>query len=49
MQEYAEEIQKLHRDLKASREKNGIYLTEDSYRCALLFLPSNTEQPKNVL
>ena len=32
LQEYTEEIEKLRRDLQASREKNGFYIAEDNYK-----------------
>ena len=31
MQEYTEEIEKLKRDLVATREKNGIFLSQENY------------------
>ena len=32
MQEYTEEIERLRRDLYASRDKNGIFLSEETYK-----------------
>lgn len=32
MKEYNEEIEKLRKDLQASRDKNGIFINEDNYR-----------------
>ena len=31
LQEYTEEIERLRRDLQASRDKNGIYLAQENY------------------
>jgi len=31
LKEYTEEIDKLKRDLMAARDKNGIYLAEETY------------------
>ena len=31
MQEYTEEIERLRKDLQASRDKNGIYLAQENY------------------
>lgn len=31
LKEYNEEIERLRRDLQATREKNGIYIAEDNY------------------
>lgn len=31
MQEYTQEIEQLKRDLASTREKNGVYLTPESY------------------
>ena len=30
--EYTEEIERLKRDLTATREKNGVYITEENFR-----------------
>jgi kinesin family protein 11 len=32
LQEYAQEIEKLRRDLQAAREKHGIYLAQENYK-----------------
>ena len=32
LQEYLEEIDKLHRDLQAAREKNGFFVAEENYK-----------------
>ena len=32
MKEYIEEIKCLKRDLAAAREKNGVYISEESFR-----------------
>ena len=31
LQEYTEEIERLKKDLAATREKNGVYLSSESY------------------
>lgn len=32
MKQYTEEIEKLRRDLLASRDRNGVYLADENYR-----------------
>lgn len=34
IKEYNDEIERLRKDLVASRDKNGIFINEDNYRCA---------------
>ncbi|EDV22951.1 uncharacterized protein TRIADDRAFT_28287 [Trichoplax adhaerens] len=38
IKEYTEEIERLRKDLVASREKNGIYLSEENYRACIFLL-----------
>ena len=37
-QEYNEEIERLRRDLQASRDKNGIFLAQENYEYVLFLL-----------
>ena len=38
LKEYTEEIERLRKDLMASREKNGIYLANENYQVCLFFI-----------
>ncbi|XP_017861740.1 PREDICTED: kinesin-like protein Klp61F [Drosophila arizonae] len=44
LKEYTEEIDKLKRDLMAARDKNGIYLAEDTYNEMMLKMDSQTRE-----
>ncbi|EDW69394.1 kinesin-like protein Klp61F [Drosophila virilis] len=44
LKEYTEEIDKLKRDLMAARDKNGIYLAEDTYNEMTLKMDSQTRE-----
>lgn len=44
LKEYTEEIDRLKRDLMAARDKNGIYLPEDTYTDMLLKMESQTKE-----
>lgn len=48
LREYAQEIERLRRDLQATREKNGIYIEEENYRemCKQLSAGSTAIQEK---
>ncbi|KAM8709621.1 hypothetical protein ACLKA7_016433 [Drosophila subpalustris] len=44
LKEYTDEIDKLRRDLMAARDKNGIYLAEDTYGELMLKMDSQTRE-----
>jgi kinesin family protein 11 len=44
LKEYTEEIEKLKRDLMATRDKNGIYLAEDTYNDMLYKMESQAKE-----
>ena len=44
LKEYTEEIDKLKRDLMAARDKNGIYLAEDTYNEMTLKMDSQNKE-----
>ncbi|XP_062135052.1 kinesin-like protein Klp61F [Drosophila sulfurigaster albostrigata] len=44
LKEYTDEIDKLKRDLMAARDKNGIYLAEDTYGEMMLKMDSQTRE-----
>uniref|UniRef100_A0A6G1SR69 Kinesin-like protein n=1 Tax=Aceria tosichella TaxID=561515 RepID=A0A6G1SR69_9ACAR len=48
LREYAQEIERLRRDLQATREKNGIYIEEENYKemCKQLSMGNNAIQEK---
>lgn len=39
LQEYTEEIERLKRDLAATRDKNGVYLSAENYEYVSASLP----------
>jgi len=44
LKEYTEEIERLRRDLMASREKNGVYLANDNYQSLLVQIESQAQE-----
>ena len=52
LKEYTEEIERLRRDLMASREKNGVYLANDNYQVGFISLLRGTGSgsgPEHIL
>ncbi|CAH1784140.1 unnamed protein product [Owenia fusiformis] len=48
LKEYTEELERLRRDLQASREKNGIYLAEDNYNDMISKIAQQQDTIKDV-
>lgn len=44
MKQYTEEIEKLRRDLFATRERNGVYLADDNYKEMQTLISQQTKE-----
>jgi kinesin family protein 11 len=49
LQEYTAEIERLRRDLAATRDKNGVYLASDNYTQMILQLEQQEQEISQML